>query len=301
MEELEAEDDAHDEGIFALDPFDTVLGQEGSDSEEDDDVDGEFSDISSDAGGDPDSEGSEALQDLAHVREMVAKLDGILKILFDYFHRAHGDTSPSNTLTTSNRQQPSIPTDQSERRHTQFITLLSIFDRTIIRTFKSRYTQFLVFWFSSLDHEFTDMFQGMLVSKALLEDSQPVVTRAAAASYIASFVSRAKFVDAMNARMVVGLLCDFLEAHLDMCVAMGEEFDPTSTQHTIFYAVAQAVFLIFCFRWRDLQLDEEQFEMDDLALDIDIRKKWIPKLDVIQRVISSDLNPLMVSPFHHFQ
>jgi len=36
--------------------------------------------------------------------------------------------------------------------------------------------------------------------KALLEQDQPAVTRAAAASYIASFVSRAQFVDREGAR-----------------------------------------------------------------------------------------------------
>ena len=108
-------------------------------------------------------------------------------------------------------------------RRAQFHTLLAIFDRTILRTFKSRNTQFVLFWYSSLDPEFADLFQGMLVSKALLEEDQPPVTRAAAASYIASFVSRAQFVDREGARRVVQVLCNFLRARLDVFDAMARD------------------------------------------------------------------------------
>jgi len=58
-----------------------------------------------------------------------------------------------------------------------------------------------------------------------------------------------------------------------------------------FYAVAQAVLLIFCFRWRDLHLEDN--ESDDLTIE-PMQKKWIPKLGVVQRAITSKLNPLKV-------
>lgn len=318
LEELEGDDGSRDNGdVFILDPFDTVVGQEGSESEDEEDDDGDISDLSSDAGDDADDERSplEVEQDLARVRDMVSKLDTILKLLFDHFHRTHSSLAttvhstaptydpPKDTSSTFSPSRPppvlrAPPEHGCDLRRSQFITLLSIFDRTIIRTFKSRYTQFLVFWYSSLDPEFTDMFQGMLVSRALFEETQPMVTRAAAASYIASFVSRARFVDDDSTKRVVGLLCDFLETHLDLCAAMGEAFDPCSAHHTLFYAVAQAVFLIFCFRWRDLQVVGE-IEMDDLGSDTLSHKKWIPKLDAMQRVVTSALNPLKVSGLCH--
>lgn len=313
MEELDVDDGGE---VFILDPFDTVVGQEGSDSEEDDDGDvDDLSDLSSDAGGDLDDDerlAPEAKTDVTHVQDMVAKLDAMLKLILDYFHRAHGSLSSTlHSATVAHDPPPDIPFTISpslpmsslnvtpergrDLRRSQFMMLLSIFDRTIIRTFKSRYTQFLVFWYSSLDPEFTDLFQGLLVSKALFEHTQPVVTRAAAASYIASFVSRAQFVDGDSAKRVVALLCDFLDNHLDMCATKGEVIDPNAAQHTLFYAIAQAVFLIFCFRWRDLQVNDE-IDMDDLGIDTTSGKKWIPELDVMQRVVTSILNPLKVCP-----
>ncbi|KAF9450651.1 RNA polymerase I-specific transcription initiation factor RRN3 [Macrolepiota fuliginosa MF-IS2] len=216
---------------------------------------------------------------------------------------------------------------------TQFNALLSIFDRTILRTFKSRYTQFLIFWYTSLDPEFSDVFQGMLVERALLgspqtaiqppsellnEEDGPtsgttsaggsMITRAAAASYIGSFVSRAVFVDSEGARRVVAILCEFLRAHLDevedsiriysASVAVG------GPQHTVFYAIAQAVFLIFCFRWRDLlDLGGEDEEGEGVvnsngtigqAEGAPKSRKWMPELAVLQRVVNSVLNPLKV-------
>ncbi len=77
-------------------------------------------------------------------------------------------------------------------------------------------------------------------------------------------------------RCVIGILCEYMKSHLDgvdeaLCEGhLG--FDSltstilTSGQHMVFYAVAQAVFLIFCFRWRDLLgsgIDEDE---DELAL-----------------------------------
>lgn len=336
MEELEEEETAQDqEDVFDLDPFDAVVGQEGGDSDSDsDDSDDEgdnLSDISSNAGGDIDDIGDnqDIHTNVQNIQDMVKKLDSILTLIFDHFHRTHVVAStPSTTTitattlpplppfsTTSRSSSPapvptmsdsieSLPSTPSpltlERgrslRRSQFHTLLSIFDRTIIRTFKSRYTQFLIFWYASLDPEFSDLFQGMLVSKALLEPDQPAVTRAAAASYIASFVSRAQFVDRESARRVVAVLCEFLRNHLEVYEAMAQSGAalPSVAHHTVFYAVSQAVFLIFCFRWRDLLEDTEEDEGDELIGAAKPGKKWMGALDIIQRVITSSLNPLKV-------
>jgi RNA polymerase I-specific transcription initiation factor RRN3 len=160
----------------------------------------------------------------------------------------------------------------------------------------------------------------------------PELTRAAAASYIGSFVSRATFVDREGARRVVGVLCGFLNAHLESVEQAlragwvapsgvgggdGTSFLTTTTiqgqQHTVFYAVTQAVFLIFCFRWRDLVDDDDMGDDDDqLKLYLDSngmitgrarkpissnKSKWMPELGILKRVVVSVLNPLKVVLF----
>lgn len=326
MEELEEHLESEEQTpMFDLDPFDTVVGQEAeeSDSDGEDEDDGDnLSDLSSDAGGDPDddSDQEDVPTDFKHMQEMVNKLDSILKVIFDHFNQSHAahdpalaplsgtssscSDSPGLLTPMSGHPRPLSPSSIEEGkalRRAQFHTLLSIFDRTILRTFKSRYTQFIVFWYSSLDPEFADLFQGMLVSKSLLEEDQPPVTRAAAASYIASFVSRAQFVDREGARRVVSVLCNFLRARLDMFDAVAKvapgsggaaAVNMSYAQHIVFYAVAQAVFLIFCFRWRDLL--EEQEEVDEFGPTNVPPKKWMAELDIMQRVVTSELNPLKV-------
>ncbi|KAL4076424.1 RNA polymerase I-specific transcription initiation factor RRN3 [Scleroderma yunnanense] len=308
LEELEEDGTLANGDIFEFDPFDVVVGQEGDeDSDEDSDED-EGSDVETDFSSDGSDGGREGDPELPanaqHIQDMVNKLDSILKLIFDHFNDLHSamesvvilqssTAQPNTPSTLTNSPRPSSPISaESERmlRAAQFHTLLAIFDRTIIRTFKSRYTQFLIFWYSSLDPEFSDLFQGMLVEKALLGKDVPTVTRAAAASYIASFVSRARFVDRNAARQVVSVLCTFLQSHLDVfdsIIQAGNE-PPGMAHHSVFYAIAQAVFLIFCFRWRDL---EEEF---DEAEEYTGKKKWMSELSVIQRVIMSPLNPLKI-------
>jgi len=201
------------------------MDESDSDSDNGSDYDN-LSDLSSDAGDVDDADQApDVPADARHIHNMVVKLDAILKLIFDHFNDLHAaptptalahlpspmlfprSESPSSIIETTELSPAPSPVSVEHGkaiRRSQFHTLLSIFDRTIIRTFKSRYAQFLVFWYSSLDPEFSDLFQGLLVSKALLEQDQPAVTRAAAASYIGSFVSRAQFVDREGARRVTG-------------------------------------------------------------------------------------------------
>lgn len=247
---------------------------------------------------------------------MVNKLDTILMLIFDYLGRPSfavkptlsdllpTESPPSTPLASESRPStqlestmPLNPELEKTARRSQFHALLLIFDRAIIRTFKSRYTQFLVFWYSSLDPEFSDLFQGMLVEKALLDESLPMVTRIAASSYISSFVSRATFVDKESTRNVVSVLCDFLTSRMDAfdhALRVGGEL--SRTYCGMFYAVCQAAFLIFCFRWRDLVEDQVE-DVDELA-ELNsggAAKKWLPRLYVLERAVSSSLNPLKVS------
>lgn len=318
MEELEDEETNQQEqnAVFEFDPFDTLVGQDDvseSDSESESEDDN-LSDISSEAENLDDIEVVKTPTDISHIRDMVNKLDSILKLTFDHFHRTHisatTSLSASSSFLSSSSDSPQSLSDYIELikpspvsivngkslRRLQFHTLLSIFDRTIIRTFKSRYTQFLLFWYCSLDTEFSDLFLGMLVEKALLDNNQPAVTRAAAASYLASFVSRAQFVDREGTRRVVSVLCDYLRSHLDSFESNSQSGTPMAAHHSVFYAVTQAVLLIFCFRWKDLQEDHDIDELGDASSS---GRLWMPQINVLQRVVTSPLNPLkvLISPY----
>ncbi|KAL7410392.1 RNA polymerase I-specific transcription initiation factor RRN3-domain-containing protein [Mrakia frigida] len=276
------------------------------------------------------------------IREMMSKLDVILNTTFEHFAKLHdvakvGDANavPSlpPTLASTNSSSTSLllpPPQQSifpsflkhtvsssllitpaqaliaqNLRQSQFSSLLNIFDRLILKTYKSRYTQFLLFWFTSLSPSFTEEFQSLLLSRALFEKDQPDITRIASASYIASFVSRANWVERGSVREVVALLCHYLAAQMETARLNPEILDGVAGVRGqggfgVFFAVSQAVFLIFCFRWKDL-VEGEDGEMEMMGEDGEMagrgvggKRQWAKGLDVLEKVVSSPFNPLKV-------
>ena len=198
----------------------------------------------------------------------------MLEILFSYLEKSKSDTH--------------------DVQFNQFSTLLSIFERTILPTFRSRYTQFILFKYSSFNPHFSDLFQGMLLSKAIFQNEEPSIIRIVAASYLASYVSRARFIDSISTKRVVGLMCDYISNELDNIPQPIVNFKLQS--YNVWYSIVQAVFYIFCFRWRELILSSDEETVFDHAEALPVgAHTWIPGLDVLQRAILSPLNPLKVS------
>lgn len=250
------------------------------------------------------------------VAALAGRLDAMMKAMYDFL--AEYVAGPDN------------------QRYQLFQTLLGIFGRQVLPTFKSRHVQFILFWYSSQDPEFTDMFLGTLLSKSLYVSRDSVaaaadsaaILRIAAASYVASYVARARHVDGPTTRMVLLNLCTFLDAGLESFSALGTAAPaPGARDHAMFYAVAQAVFYIFCFRWRDLRDVDYQEEESvrspattypnagSLELSPQLMPVlgaasyssasssgtsaamrgshgWAPGLSIVQRAITSPLNPL---------
>jgi RNA polymerase I-specific transcription initiation factor RRN3 len=345
LDELEEEDDGATTNGLDEDPFEAALeGQSDSDSDSDDGGDdGGLDDLSDD-----DSEGgglvseTDAEKRLSAVRELVAKLDGIMAVVFKHLEEQNaryediakggngllgrarrgsleGDNSPSASPARQSPQskpaalladQPT-PSRAMALRGNQFQMLLGIFQRAVLPTFKSRHVQFLLFWHASLDSDFADLLLGMLLSKAIyglneagdsLEGKEPTIMRIVAASYVASLVSRASYIGATDCRAVMLNLCAFLDAHLAAHASSTpprpgsaratEALSAIHGPHAIFYAVTQAAFYIFCFRWRDLRLDaDEEAEIDVVSSALG-GARWAEGLSVLQRAITSPLNPL---------
>lgn len=225
---------------------------------------------------------------------MVSKLDAVLALVFE--HLAATPVEPLSFFSWSSTAQvsppPASPERQFEIRYSQLWNLIAIFKRTIVKTHKSRYTQFLLFWYSSLHADFTDVFLGVLMDR-LMDTTLPDMARVGAASYVASFISRAEHIDSLNARAVVGVLCDYLRDTVDRVEELESadpNFAPIVSQYALFYAIAQAIFLIYCFRWRELGEDPDVL----LVEGDEYPKMWMPELLVVQRAIMCALNPLKV-------
>ncbi|KAF8477454.1 RNA polymerase I-specific transcription initiation factor RRN3-domain-containing protein [Kalaharituber pfeilii] len=222
--------------------------------------DGE-SDTSSDSADYDEDIGQTSVQ---RIKETVDKLDSMLEIMFEFF---------SHFLPTQ-IQPEELPTTESQ---TIFENLLESFDKTILPTYQSRYTQFVMFWAVQKSPKFIDIFLGELIGCAV-DNNKSQVLRQAAAAYVASFVARAKMMDKASVRAVVTVLCNWMQLYL--VKREGDCSGPDIGKFGAFYSVFQAVMYIFCFRWKDLR--QEQGE------------RWIPPLLVMQRAIVSKFNPLKV-------
>ncbi|KAG9104258.1 hypothetical protein FRC06_004006 [Ceratobasidium sp. 370] len=295
LEDLDEENDADPADVFNLDAFDNVIGEEdplqtGQLDDEENFIDG-LSDISSEDGDLPEHDITEGPANVAHIQDMVSKLDAVLSLVFE--HLAATPSEPLSFFSWSSANVPATPDRQFEMRSAQLWILIAIFKRTIVKTHKSRYTQFLLFWYSSLHPDFTDVFLGVLMDR-LMDTTLPDMARVGAASYVASFISRAKHADTSSARGVVGVLCNYLRDAVDEVEereAQDPSFTPVVSRHALFYAVAQAVFLIYCFRWRELGEDPDVVLVEG---DDGPPKVWMPELLVVQRAISCALNPLKI-------
>lgn len=158
-----------------------------------------------------------------------------------------------------------------------FHHMVHIFNTSIIRTFKSRHAQFVMFYLCSLQSRFADAFLGVLFDHLASNDA-PRVTRIAAAAYLSSFTARAKFLDDVEIRKVVSLLLNWLGSYMESTPALEIRFDPV--HHALFYAATQAVLYIFYFRWRSFRTAAGD---------------WDPSIAPLRHVLHSSFRPLKVS------
>ncbi|KAF9106366.1 hypothetical protein BGX27_009202 [Mortierella sp. AM989] len=287
--ELEELEDSDTEVVYDLDMPEDI--EEENDSDDDSD---------SENGSDSDSD-SDALEvTVLNIKEMTRKLDGMLFLVFSYLKECidscHHLNDPSG--------QPAMPVQEL------YLVLLSIFMKTILQTFKSRHTQFLLFYCISISPQFSDYFLGALLQQ-IMDKSQPQVVRVAAAAYMSSFVARAKYLDVRQVGMVIQMLGGFALEIVEQ-IDTGSNVLPDAERYAVFYAVVQAMLYIFCFRWKVLTIDggKSQSNKDDFdsagmivgtmdgahesSNEAPTTRQWHSDLACLQRIVTSRLNPLKI-------
>ncbi len=147
------------------------------------------------------------------------------------------------------------------------------FERTVLTTYRSKYTQFLVFFMCSFSGDLSGSLLQMLHQRLFDVASSPQV-REACALYIGSFLARAVYIPIETVGESLDMLQKFLLGYLDALyrqpggggggggrgggggvgddLAAASPLRPDPQRHRIFYAVCQTVFYIFCFLRKDL-------------------------------------------------
>lgn len=215
---------------------------------------------------------------LRELRMKIEKLDGTLDLLFDYYTPLVQDGSPAES-------------------NAAYQQLLSHFAHYILPN-RTRHAQFLLFHFSQSSPAHTDLLAERCLQLAIHDAATPTL-RLSACAYLSSFMARGAHIPRQSVQRVFDILCHYLDE-------MRQRYAPTCRKpdrrsYALYYAIAQALLYIFCFRWRDLatgsttpELDGRDFSEDDtLAEGRDLA--WLPGVrDTLQTNIYCSLNPLKV-------
>ncbi|KAG4306186.1 hypothetical protein PORY_000174 [Pneumocystis oryctolagi] len=208
------------------------------------------------------------IQAVVYIRDMVDRLDCMLTVLFDY-------------LATIFTQSEESKYKSESLMDLTFKHLLHAFDSIILHTFRSRYTQFILFWVSQTNEKYMNMFLGLILERTL-DISRSPVSRSISCAYVASFVARALGLNKDMIRNTVNTLCRWMNLFLDEWENVEDSSDVLVKKFNTFYSIVQSVLYIFCFRWRDLTDEDVQENSSG----------WLKSLFVLQRAIASRLNPL---------
>ena len=203
------------------------------------------SDVDSELGDDEDLDDDEQREN--YLKLSIEKLDAGLDIVFKYY-------------------EPYFSKDNIADSQRIFDQLLSQFRKTVLPTYRSRHTQFILFHFAQTSSELATSFIDAL-DKVLKDKTRSPVLRISAAAYMASFIARGARVSTEN----VLYTFDTLAAYIDTLRKAAEPTcrGPDLRRYSTYYAAIQALVYIFCFRWRDLLNDPEDCadETDEELLD----------------------------------
>ncbi len=126
------------------------------------------------------------------VDEMADKLDSMMELAFEHLNRR---------ISAGQLRQV-------------WDTLLASFERTILNTHRSKFTQFLLFYACLADARHCAASLVALLLARLRDPRQPPVTRSACAAYLASFLARAGF---LPESLVVGTLKELASFCVNYC------------------------------------------------------------------------------------
>jgi RNA polymerase I-specific transcription initiation factor RRN3 len=148
---------------------------------------------------------------------------------------------------------------------------LSAFESSILITHRSKYVQFIMFYMCGLEsqslsttnadyqlsqqHATLNRDLAARFIKITFDPYRSTTVRQSAACYLASFVSRAKFVEADTVSESVCALLRWADAYIAALQANSLSAADARAQcelHSLFYTITQSAFYIMCFRGTDV-------------------------------------------------
>ncbi|KAJ7953988.1 RNA polymerase I-specific transcription initiation factor RRN3 [Quillaja saponaria] len=163
----------------------------------------------------------------------------------------------------------------SGRLDKAFEILLASFRRTVLNVYKSKFTQFVMFYACALDPEECGVKFAMMLLDAFVSDVNPPLTRMSAVAYLASYLSRGKF---LSPSLIASLLKRLVDWCHEYCKMHNVDINPRG--HQVFYSGCQAMMYVLCFHLRSL-VDVPRLKMQILHMPIEpILKHRLNPLEV---------------------
>lgn len=266
----ELEEDVEDvEAVVTQD--DSLMDSHHAIVKDDEDDEDDWSDAESDYSDDVLDPEEDRIKNL---KSSVDKMDALLNLLFEFYtpHFNKGNQSDMQSM---------------------FDLLMSQFRKTVLTTSRSRHTQFILFHFAQNSPALTTQFLQLNMD-TLMDKTRPNGLRLSCASYIASFVARGAHVSSEDVWCTFNALAKYADKlrreHEPLCRG------PDPLKYTAYYATCQALIYIFCFRFKELLADPEDYDEDDDEGLFDGRELvWASGVkEVFTQNMFSKLNPLKV-------
>ncbi|CAJ0625813.1 8909_t:CDS:2 [Entrophospora sp. SA101] len=190
----------------------------------------------------------------------------------EYNISLYGDGNNPDSLNSETYQKLStIQTNKGQEEI--YKILMNIFEKQILCTCKSRYVQFIIFWYISLDGSFSRRFITLILRKALGEQESEII-KLAATQYLASFAARAKFLGKQELHQMFHIIGNWVEGYISkykISIAYKQ-----AKQNKHFYSVLTAIIYVFCYRWKDLTN----------------KNGWCKESDWVKTILNSKFKPL---------
>ncbi|ODV83337.1 hypothetical protein CANARDRAFT_187929, partial [[Candida] arabinofermentans NRRL YB-2248] len=222
-----------------LDNIDDDDIDEALQSNEEDDADLDDDDDDDDDEDSEDSDDEEEYNvEIQSISELSSKLDNIMLLLFEHVQKSISSQDPS-----------------------LFNTLSSLFKSHILPTHQTRCIQYLLFHISQQDIELSESFLVMLVF-VVFDSNEISSNRIKAMQYVASFIARAKILTRQQLLMILEYLtswCNRFVNEREKEIGNGEG---GMERFKIFYCVFQGLLYMFCFRYKELKNDRDEWELN---------------------------------------
>ncbi|XP_031373298.1 RNA polymerase I-specific transcription initiation factor rrn3 isoform X2 [Punica granatum] len=156
-----------------------------------------------------------------------------------------------------------------------FEILLQSFRTTVLTAYKSKFTQFVMFYACALDPENCGVKFARTLADIFTCTDYPPMTRMSAVAYLASYMARGKFI---STNFTVAMLRRLVDWCSEYCKIQNGDINPEL--HRVFYSGCQAIMYVLCFRMRSL-------------VNVPWLKSQLSQMP-LESILKHRLNPLMV-------